>query len=84
MTKSSPINHISKIPITSRPATRSKTRVGEEGFKDLRAIPWVFSWTQIRYNISGWFGMGHALDIINDDPKIFNELKILSKNSDET
>ena len=81
LTKSSPINHISKIPITSRPASRKKTGDENTGFKDLRAIPWVFSWTQIRYNISGWFGMGHALDIINDDPKIFNDLKILSKKS---
>ena len=60
LTNSSPINHISKIPITSRPASRSKTKGENNGFKDLRAIPWVFSWTQIRYNISGWFGMGHA------------------------
>ncbi|MFL3005679.1 MAG: phosphoenolpyruvate carboxylase [Candidatus Neomarinimicrobiota bacterium] len=81
LTKSSPINHISKIPITSRPASRNKTEEGNYGFKDLRAIPWVFSWTQIRYNISGWFGMGHALNIINDDPKLFNQLKLLSKKS---
>ena len=74
----SPINHISKIPISSRPASRNKENTG---FKDLRAIPWVFSWTQVRYNISGWFGMGHALNVINDDPKIFNELKYLSKQS---
>ena len=81
LTNSSPINHISKIPITSRPASRNKTKGENNGFKDLRAIPWVFSWTQIRYNISGWFGMGHALNIINDDPKLFNELKLLSKRS---
>ena len=81
LTNSSPINHISKIPITSRPASRNKTKDENNGFKDLRAIPWVFSWTQIRYNISGWFGMGHALNIINDDPKLFNELKLLSKKS---
>ena len=79
--KSSPINHISKIPITSRPASRKKTGDENYGFKDLRAIPWVFSWTQIRYNISGWFGMGHALNIINDDPELFNEIRFLSKRS---
>tara|TARA_B100001121_G_C18657695_1_gene607267 strand:+ start:15 stop:677 length:663 start_codon:yes stop_codon:yes gene_type:complete len=81
LTNSSPINHISKIPITSRPASRNKAKGKNTGFKDLRAIPWVFSWTQNRYNISGWFGMGHALEIMNDDPKIFNELKLLSKKS---
>jgi len=60
--KATPINHISKIPITSRPASRKKMEESVLGFDDLRAIPWVFSWTQIRYNLSGWFGMGTALD----------------------
>ena len=76
-----PISFISKIPITSRPASRTKAKHGNIGFKDLRAIPWVFSWTQLRYNISGWFGMGHALSIINNNPKLLKELKSLSKSS---
>ena len=42
-----PINHISKIPITSRPASRKKNDEHIISFDDLRAIPWVFSWTQI-------------------------------------
>ena len=41
----------------------------------------VFSWTQLRYNISGWFGMGHALKIIDKDPEILNKLKLLLKSS---
>ena len=56
-----PINHISKIPITSRPASRKKMDEHVLGFDDLRAIPWVFSWTQVRYNLSGWYGMGSSL-----------------------
>ena len=76
-----PINYISKIPITSRPASRSKIKSENIAFKDLRAIPWVFSWTQLRYNISGWFGMGHALNIIHNDTKNLNEIKSLSKSS---
>ena len=70
-----PINHISKIPITSRPASRKRMEESVLGFDDLRAIPWVFSWTQIRYNLSGWFGMGTALDqAVNDENKV-KELK---------
>ena len=76
-----PIGYISKIPITSRPASRKKIKSENIGFRDLRAIPWVFSWTQLRYNISGWFGMGHALNIIDKDPEILNELKLLLKTS---
>ena len=40
-----------------------------------------FPWTQLRYNISGWFGMGHALNIIHNDTKNLNEIKSLSKSS---
>ena len=70
-----PINHISKIPITSRPASRKKMEESVLGFDDLRAIPWVFSWTQIRYNLSGWFGMGTALDKAVKNEKNLEELR---------
>lgn len=73
--KATPINHISKIPITSRPASRKKMEESVLGFDDLRAIPWVFSWTQIRYNLSGWFGMGTALDKAVKDEKNLEEMK---------
>ena len=66
-----PINHISKIPITSRPASRKKNDEHIISFDDLRAIPWVFSWTQIRYNLSGWYGMGVALNkAVNNSSKL--------------
>ena len=71
-----PINHISKIPITSRPASRKKIDEHIISFDDLRAIPWVFSWTQIRYNLSGWYGMGVALNkAVNNSSKL-EKLKI--------
>ncbi|MEM7083454.1 MAG: phosphoenolpyruvate carboxylase [Pseudomonadota bacterium] len=51
---STPIDVIEKMRIGSRPASR---RQGA-GVKDLRAIPWVFSWTQSRQIITGWYGVG--------------------------
>lgn len=53
-----PIDVIERIEIGSRPPSRNS---GTD-LKDLRAIPWVFSWTQNRQLISGWFGFGSALD----------------------
>ena len=52
-----PIDVIERMRIGSRPASR---RSGS-GVNDLRAIPWVFSWTQCRSNFSGWYGVGTGL-----------------------
>ena len=71
-----PINHISKIPITSRPASRKKIDEHIIGFDDLRAIPWVFSWTQIRYSLSGWYGLGIALNKAVEDQNKLKKLKL--------
>lgn len=58
-TSITPIEHISRLPIASRPVSR---KTGSEvDFNSLRAIPWVFAWTQVRYNVPGWYGIGHAL-----------------------
>ena len=76
-----PINHISKIPITSRPASRKKMDEHVLGFDDLRAIPWVFSWTQVRYNLSGWYGMGSVLKNAVNDPSNLEELKKIYSSS---
>ncbi|MFP4387765.1 MAG: phosphoenolpyruvate carboxylase, partial [Desulfococcaceae bacterium] len=54
-----PIEHIGNLPIASRPVSRKSAQ--EVEFEDLRAIPWVFGWTQTRYNVPGWYGMGAAL-----------------------
>jgi len=55
-----PIAHISRLPIASRPVSRKSD--SEVDFEGLRAIPWVFSWTQTRYIVPGWYGVGRALD----------------------
>ena len=61
-----PIEHISRIPIASRPVSRSAA--AEVQFEDLRAIPWVFAWTQTRYIVPGWYGVGRGLDAVLKDP----------------
>ncbi|MEL7483546.1 MAG: phosphoenolpyruvate carboxylase, partial [Planctomycetota bacterium] len=53
-----PIDQISGLPIASRPVSRAG---GVVGLDNLRAIPWVFAWSQIRANVPGWFGLGSAL-----------------------
>jgi phosphoenolpyruvate carboxylase len=53
-----PIDVIERLNIGSRPASR---RSGE-GIENLRAIPWVFSWAQVRIGFPGVFGFGTALD----------------------
>ncbi len=53
-----PIDVIERLPIGSRPASR---RSGH-GVENLRAIPWVFSWTQSRHLLPGWYGVGAGLE----------------------
>ncbi len=61
-----PIEHISRLPIASRPVSRKSAE--DVAFDDLRAIPWGFAWTQTRYIAPGWYGIGSALDeVVRDD-----------------
>lgn len=76
-----PIEHISHLPIASRPISRKSSN--EVDFDGLRAIPWVFAWTQTRYNVPGWFGIGTALTTLVDDKLIsISELRELYTNWD--
>jgi len=51
-----PINEIATLNIGSRPASRTQS----DRIEDLRAIPWVFSWSQCRVMLPGWYGTGTA------------------------
>ena len=74
--QATPIAHISKLPIASRPVSRSGKALAS--VDDLRAIPWVFSWIQSRYIVPGWFGLGSALEwYIGDDPEKLASLQTL-------
>jgi len=56
--KATPIDAIEQSKIGSRPSRRTGTRT----LSDLRAIPWVFSWSQCRFNITSWYGVGTTLE----------------------
>lgn len=57
--KMSTLNYYAKTNIGSRPSKRSKS--AELDFNDLRAIPFVGSWSQLKQNVPGFFGLGHAM-----------------------
>lgn len=70
--QATPIDIIEASRIGSRPARRT----GKRSFEDLRAIPWVFSWSQSRYFLTGWYGVGSALEKLqNEKPDDFNTLR---------
>jgi phosphoenolpyruvate carboxylase len=56
-----PIDQIKNLHIGSRPASR---KPGSEQVTQIRAIPWVFSWMQSRFNLPGWYGLGSGLQSV--------------------
>lgn len=72
--QATPIDAIETSKIGSRPSRRTNQRT----LTDLRAIPWVFSWTQSRANITSWYGVGSTLQLLkNKYPEKYNQLKKL-------
>ena len=70
-----PIEEISKLQISSRPARRKS---GAKDLSSLRAIPWVFGWTQSRFLLPSWFGVGTALqEELRRDPDQLELLRLL-------
>ncbi len=73
-----PIDALEHSRIGSRPARRT----GQATLDDLRAIPWVFSWTQSRFYLPGWYGAGSALEKLKtEDPDGFTALGAALKES---
>ena len=77
--QATPIDAIEESKIGSRPARRS----GKKSLADLRAIPWVFSWSQTRFNLTGWYGVGFALEsLMNSEPEMFRQFVELVETDD--
>jgi phosphoenolpyruvate carboxylase len=71
--QSTPLQEISDLKIGSRPASRTAS----PRIEDLRAIPWVFSWSQARVMLPGWYGFGSAAAAERDSPEGMERLKRL-------
>ncbi len=80
-TRITPIEQISRLPIASRPVSRKSG--ADVNFETLRAIPWVFAWTQVRYMVPGWYGVGTALEeVMRERPESVEALQRLYKEWD--
>jgi phosphoenolpyruvate carboxylase len=60
----SPLEELSDLALGSRPARRSSA--SGRSLADLRAIPWVFAWSQTRVNLTAWYGLGTGLSAVED------------------
>ena len=74
--QATPIDALEQSRIGSRPSRRT----GAYSLSDLRAIPWVFAWSQARYNMTSWYGIGSTLEKLkNEQPQNYEKFKIALK-----
>lgn len=73
--EATPVMELENAKIGSRPTRRKQTN----GFSDLRAIPWVFGWTQSRIVVPGWFGVGYAIERYISEPGGKETLESMAK-----
>jgi len=72
--QSTPLPEVGELNIGSRPSKRK----GSDRFEDLRAIPWVFAWTQSRYLLPAWYAAGTAFSkFVNGDPARLETLRTM-------
>ncbi len=69
--RATPIAEVEQLPMGSRPARRQ----GGNGLQDLRAIPWVFAWTQCRCLLPAWYGLGTAMEESCTEPESLKQLR---------
>jgi len=74
--QATPIDALEQSRIGSRPSRRT----GAYSLADLRAIPWVFAWSQARYNMTSWYGIGSTLEKLREErPNDYEKFQIALK-----
>lgn len=73
--QATPVSELEHAKIGSRPARRKDS----PSFANLRAIPWVFGWTQSRLVVPGWFGVGHAIEHYMSEPGGKETLEVMAQ-----
>jgi phosphoenolpyruvate carboxylase len=71
-----PIDEIARLQLGSRPPKRSAGRPDDRSIDDLRAIPWVFAWSQARVELPAWFGLGTAIEAFETTHPLDGDLRL--------
>jgi phosphoenolpyruvate carboxylase len=71
-----PIDEIARLQLGSRPPKRSGGRADDRSIDDLRAIPWVFAWSQARVELPAWFGLGSAIEAFERAHPLDGDLRL--------